>query len=285
MPDALFETLDANSLLFQPSELTRGPWSPDAQHGGAPSALMATVLEAFDTPEAPRRFELPDGTQESMFLARLTVELLKPVPLTPLRVVPRTERRGRKVQLVGASLLAGESEVARATALRIRPKVLPVPLAARPSPTTPPPPLLPETSDASVLPWGEANANRAFHNKAVEHRCVSGSLAKAGPVSDWIRLNQEVIAGQTIAPVARVAAAADFGNGVSWTLPRADNWMFINPDLTIYLHRYPSSPWVCLEAETWPQDHGVGLAESRLWDEAGVLGRSLQSLMLDRAPA
>ena len=77
-------------------------------------------------------------------------------------------------------------------------------------------------------------------------------------------------------------AAADFGNGVSWILPRPEGYQFINPDLTIYLHRLPRGEWVCLEAVTHAEPNGVGLAESRLWDETGPLGRSLQSLLIDR---
>jgi hypothetical protein len=59
--------------------------------------------------------------------------------------------------------------------------------------------------------------------------------------------------------------------------------VFINPDLTIYLHRRPAGEWVCLEAITYAQPHGIGMAESRLWDERGPIGRSVQSLLLDRS--
>jgi hypothetical protein len=37
-------------------------------------------------------------------------------------------------------------------------------------------------------------------------------------------------------PLCRVAAAADFGNGIIWMLSRNEGRPFINPDLTIYLH-------------------------------------------------
>jgi hypothetical protein len=73
--------------LFVPSELARGPWSPDAQHGGAPAALLARVVEQFDGGDA-------------MFVARLTLELLRPVPIAPLAVRVAMRRPGRKVQRV-----------------------------------------------------------------------------------------------------------------------------------------------------------------------------------------
>src|SRR3954468_13919314 len=36
--DALFIRSKGNA--FEPTELTRGPWDPNAQHGGAPGALL-----------------------------------------------------------------------------------------------------------------------------------------------------------------------------------------------------------------------------------------------------
>ncbi|MFT5040134.1 MAG: hypothetical protein ACI8TX_001091 [Hyphomicrobiaceae bacterium] len=279
MADALFERDTKDPTLFHPTELTRGPWSPDAQHGGPPASLLSALLEAHDSDETPR-LDAHENAQP-MFVARLTVELLRPVPLTALKVVVRNERRGRKVQLVTATMVAGDKEVARATALRIRRKDLPVPGSSRPALTAPPPP---DDGSNSAPPWVTANAQIGFHNSAVDHRFVRGSFAEPGPATDWIRLRTDLIAGEATPDVARVPAAADFGNGVSWTLSRSDDWMFINPDLTIYLHRYPTTPWVCLESETWPQSNGIGLAESRLWDERGVIGRSLQSLLLDRIP-
>jgi len=44
----------------------------------------------------------------------------------------------------------------------------------------------------------------------------------------------------------------------------------------------PAGEWVCLEAATWPSRDGIGLCESRLWDERGLIGRALQSLLLGR---
>ena len=252
---------------FLPTLLARGPWSPEAQHGGPPAALLA------------RTVALHDGG-EQMFVARLTVELLRPVPLTPLAVTTTLLRPGRKVQIVGASMHADDTEVARATALRVRQIDLPLP-ADLPAAAAPPPG--PDSGAATLPPWTQSLWEPAFHSHGVEHRFVAGSFEHPGAATDWIRLRVPLVAGESTLPVARVTAAADFGNGVSWVLSRNDGYQFINPDLTVYLHRVPQGDWVCLEATTYPQPHGVGLAESRLWDERGSIGRSLQTLLLDRA--
>jgi len=263
MPEALYE-LDGKS--FVPSALARGPWSPDAQHGGPPAALLARCLDRFEN-------------QGEMFLARLTVELLRPVPLSALTVTTQLVRPGRKVQLVGASLAAGTTEVARATALRIRSVPIELPPAAAVVISPPP---APAAGVVSLPPWVAPRQQLAFHSDGVEHRFVAGGFDRPGPATDWIRLRVPVVAGEDTLPVSRVAAAADFGNGVSWVLSRDAGYVFINPDLTVYLHRHPAGEWVCLEAVTYAQPHGVGMAESRLWDERGPIGRSVQSLLLDR---
>lgn len=251
--------------FYLPTPLTRGPWSPDAQHGGPPGALLATVADEFEGGEA-------------LTVARLTIELLRPVPLAPLRVDSSWERRGRKVQIIGLSLLDGDREVARARVLRIRTTDLPLPEP----PTRDDPPRPPEQGQHNLPPWHQHSEQTAFHKHGVEHRFVDGGFDRPGPSSDWIRLRVPVIAGSATSPIARAVAAADFGNGVSWELDRGDGYSFINPDLTVYLLRPPIGEWVCLQARSRFEDNGIGLAESLLWDERGPLGRSVQSLLIDR---
>lgn len=65
-------------------------------------------------------------------------------------------------------------------------------------------------------------------------------------------------------------------------LSRQEGYRFINPDLTIYLHRHPVGEWIALASETLPDPQGVGVAESRLYDERGPIGRSVQSLLIER---
>ena len=121
----------------------------------------------------------------------------------------------------------------------------------------------------------------ALHNTGVEHRFVRGGLDEAGPATDWIRLRLPLVDGEETAPLERVAVAADFGNGISRIID-FEQLLFINPDLTIYLHRLPVGDWVCLDASTRIEPHGIGLAVSDLYDERGPIGHALQSLLIDR---
>jgi hypothetical protein len=262
MSDAIFTPLGD---LFLPTPLARGPWSPDAQHGGAPAALLARTVERF-----------ADGAR--MSVARLTIELLRPVPIAPLAARTRLLRPGKKVQLVEASLFADDTEVARCTALRIRREDVPLP-SGLPTVAVP---SGPDTGSDSLPPWSAQVTYAAFHNLGVEHRFVAGTFLEPGPSTDWIRLRVPLVAGEETSPLCRVAAAADFGNGISWVLSRNDGYGFINPDLTIYLHRYPEGEWVCLGAATYVGPQGNGIAESQLFDASGPIGRSVQSLLIER---
>lgn len=120
----------------------------------------------------------------------------------------------------------------------------------------------------------------AFHSHGCEHRFVEGSWEQPGPVGVWIRLLYPVVDGETPTGLERVAAAADFGNGVSGSLPY-DEFVYINPDLTVHLLRPPVGEWVGMRASSYYGHTGSGMAESALFDADGRLGRSCQSLFVD----
>ena len=138
----------------------------------------------------------------------------------------------------------------------------------------------PDAGYRSPAPIGDY---RAFHNTGAELLYVVGHFAKRGPATVWVRLAVPVVPGEEPSPLQRVAAASDFGNGVSSELDFARH-IFINPDLTVYVHRPALGEWVCLDASTTIGIPGVGLAESRLWDVHGPIGRSLQSLLVEPRP-
>ena len=211
------------------------------------------------------------------FVARLTVELLRPIPLRALEVTARTTRPGKKVQFIEASMAADGVEVARAHALRIRrgdfafPQI-PIESAPMPSPE--------DSEHLEIFPPDERGAPEIGFWRAVEMRQAKGSWHEDGPAAVWFRLRVPIVEGEEPTALQRVAAAADFGNGISGTLERGTH-LFINPDLTIYLHRAAQGEWVGLDAATAVEPFGIGLALGALHDETGRIGTSLQSLLID----
>jgi Thioesterase-like superfamily len=258
MPEAVFLPDDGR---FVATDLARGPWDPNAQHGGAAAALLMRAFEQLDAPA-----NLP--------IARVTYEFLRPVPLGELHVRAEVLRPGRRVQLAEASILTPEgTEVVRARALRV--------LAAEdgvPRTDLEPPPPGPA--------GGSENDFRAPHRPlfapdAIELRFVSGAFHGGGPATAWFRLRIPVLYGEEPSPLQRLAAAADFGNGISSPLSWGE-YLFINPDLTLYLDREPRGEWICLAASTTIAAGGIGVSESVLYDERGRIGRATQALLIAR---
>jgi hypothetical protein len=259
MPEAFYVPFGGRYLS---TELTRGPWDPGSQHGGPPAALLGRAIQ---------RCQARDDFQ----VARITVEILRPVPIAPLTVAARLARPGRSVDLVEATMQAGDVEVMRARAWRIRTARLDLPVEAAPSPP-------PGVDEGRKVPFFDTGQDVGYHT-AMETRFVHGAFREAGPALVWMRMRVPLVAGEEPSPLTRVLVAADSGNGVSGELdPR--RYLFVNTDLTVHLHRLPAGRWVCLDATTRVEPHGVGMADARLWDEEGPLGRSLQSLYVAPRP-
>jgi hypothetical protein len=258
MSDAFY--LPDGEDRFLATELTRGPWDPRAQHAGPPAALLGRAVERL-------------GGRADLHTARVTFEIMRPVPIAALQVAARRLRDGRNVDLVEASLTAGGVEVMRATALRIRGAELPLP------PGLGEPRRLPGPDRGRWEPFFPTGQEVGYHT-AMEWRFVAGSFLEAGPATVWLRMRHPLLPGETPSPLVRVLAAADSGNGASAALDYR-RWLFVNADLTVYLARPLAGEWVALEAATTVAD-GVGLATSVIHDEQGPVGRGLQALFVDR---
>jgi hypothetical protein len=255
--DALY-LLDGDE--FRPTELTRSPWHPAAQHGGPPAALAARAVESV----APR------GTE----VARFTAELLHEIPVVPLTVSARVDRPGRRVALARAEVRAEGEMVLAAAAWLIRRGSVELPAPADPPPGAPPiPEDLPDL-DTSFREYPD------FFGSAVDKRLIAGTLDGPGRAAMWFRLRVPLVSGCPESPVQRLVAIADSGNGISWTLP-FDRFVFVNTDLSVSLVRAPGGEWFALDAVTRTDRSGRGITEAVLFDRQGWLGRSAQTLYVD----
>jgi hypothetical protein len=240
---------------FLPTRHTVGPWAPDAQHFGPPSALLVRALE---------------GIPGDNVLARVTVEILGPAPLTELSVQAKVERPGRSVELLTAELLAGQRAVARASAWRI------IASDTREL-ATPAPNDWPHPENCEPAGWPEG-----WHDgylTAMEWRMVKGDIRAPGPAAVWARQRVPLIDGEEPSPLQRLFTVADSGNGVSNFLdPR--RWWFINTELTVHLRRPPVGEWIGLDAVTTIGPSGIGTAASTLRDLDGPVALGAQALMV-----
>jgi len=253
----------AGEDAWRSTELTRGPWDPGHQHAGPPIALVARAIA---------RAAAPLGLTH---VARLTANLLRPIPIAELAVAVHTDYAGRNAAHFSAVLSAGGKELARCTALVQREAGLALPegLPGHPLPQAP---RSPEASPEGRFPF--ASAERLGYADLVETRVASGALFR-GPCAIWFRLRHPLVEGETPLPIERVAVAADSGNGISAILD-FKRYVFVNSDLTVNLLRRPEGEWICLEARTLLGPASSGLAEARLYDAGGLIGRSTQSLVV-----
>ena len=115
----------------------------------------------------------------------------------------------------------------------------------------------------------------------MDYRFVKGAFHELGPALGWLRMKVPLVEGEEPSPLVRVMAAADSGNGVSAVLDW-NEWLFINTDLSVHLHRMPEGEWIGLDAVTIPEPNGVGMADTKLLDERGPIGRAAQWLLIGR---
>jgi hypothetical protein len=258
--DAVFELKDG---VAHATPYAAGPWDTSMQHGGAPASLISWVVEHIPT-------AVP------MQVARLTIDLLRPVPVGPLEIKSEVVREGRKIQLCSVSLFADGKEVTRASALKIRSGDIPELQGVAEAKVS-----FPSPSDSP--PINEEIRRSSGFISGLEVRNAKGGfdlLGAGGPAACWFRSIRPIVAGEATSPLMRAAMTADFSNGVSSVLGR--DWTFLNGDLSVNLTRMPAGEWILLDAETWVDKTGVGMAAGRLADERGYFGRCAQSLVIEK---
>jgi hypothetical protein len=244
--------------VFVATEMVRGPWDDRFAHGGPPSALIA------------RAAELEGAERGTPHVARLTVDLLRPVPIAPLHVRSSVVRAGRTALVLSLSLGTGEQELARASALCLRTAPIDVVpnASARPIPTA-------DSAPPFELPFFRPHPG---YHRAMDLRIAEGTFGE-GPTVGWLRMRIPLVRGEAPSGLVRVLVAADSSNGISPVL----DWRthtFVNPDLSVMLHRAPEGEWIAMDASTTVEANGLGQAHSRLYDARGPIGHAVQSLIL-----
>lgn len=237
-----------------------GPWDPTMQHGSPPSAMVAYLGE-----------QIPAAAP--MQVARVSVDLLRPVPVAPLTYETEVLREGRKIQLCAVRLKANGTVVVSGTVLKMR--VLPPEL---PDDIEHPPLDVPHPDDCPPLDVG---FTRNPFVGGMSLRQVRGGFGSIGPGATWYRADRTMIEGQTTSQVMRAVIAADFSNATSAVLDFR-HWTFINADLNVHFARQPVGDWILLNSEMWVGPDGVGIASSKLGDTNGYFGRAIQNLVVEK---
>jgi len=262
MTDAYFETADGS--WFAPTDHTRGPWHPDGCHAGPPTALMARAME---------------GIVQEQRLTRITVDLMRPIPMSGFRVLASMKKPGRSVSLTEAELYDDDDTIyARAYGMHLRTLdglEVSTPVINAPSF---------EDSVRGPFPIQTTVHGQTGFNTSVECRYDPSvdEPGAGGPTTMWMRTKVPLLADEEPSPFQRICPLADCLNGISSNGDLADVW-FVNADLAVSLHRDPVGEWFCAAAASHWEASGVGLADASLFDTEGSVGRATQNLLLSRA--
>lgn len=259
MTRAFFTTADGE--WFAPTPHARGPWDAEACHAGPPTGLMARALEALAP--GPR-------------LVRLAVELTRPIPFAGFTIDAEIVRAGRTVTTSRAVLRDGDGAVcASASGLHI------APAETRDLPSVDP--AHPGGAFAEAVPGefpftGTLHGLDAFNGDGVELAYPPGETREPGPTTLWMR-TVPLLADERPSGFQRICPLADCGNAVGRNAdPGAFN--FVNPDLSLILHREPEGEWLGMQAESHWQPDGIGMSDALLFDEHGPVGRAVQTLII-----
>jgi len=258
-PEPFYRPLDGpDGTRFHATFSTTGPWFADAQHVGPPSALLVRALERLDA---------RPGTQ----LGRVTVEVLGPVPPGEVRVDAAVERPGRAVELLAAQMHAGGRTVLRARAWQLAGGDTAAVAVGAAEPLAPP-------ADG-VLQAAAPDGWLPGFVDALEWRWLAGGLAEPGPATAWLHQRVPLVEGEEPSALQRLVVAADCANGVGAPLDLRQ-WLFVNTELTVHLHRAPVGEWIGVRADTVVGPTGLGTVSALLHDERGHCGRSGQALIV-----
>lgn len=253
---------DGSEATYVPTPATVGPWSQAAQHGGPPSALLVRAAE--------RCLRLSTGRTD-LAARRYAADFVGPVPVAALRTRLTIVRAARSAALVQAEL-AADGRLCLAARIWF--------VARTPSPASPP--SRPNSREAfaepeAAAPLGEWTFPYARH---LEWRMAGGSPFEPGPAAAWVRPRISLLdTAEPLTGLQRAVLVGDSASGVSSQLPW-DSWSFANVDLDLHLARDVEGEWLLIDAETVVGPDGSAVARSTLSDVAGVLGGSLQTLVV-----
>ena len=236
----------------------RGPWSPDACHAGPVTAVIAGAAEAI----------VPDRQ-----LVRLTINYLRPVAMDGFRVEARSEGGGRTAASTSVDVYdRNDKLLATARGLHLVVHEIPTP----PTVERRPPPLADARFDG--FPVRKVVHNRPFFGSEVEIAYPQGHDHTPGPTTIWMKC-RPIVDGETTSAFQSACPLSDCASGFARNAEFVDI-SCVNPDLTVLLHRPPRSEWLASSGVSYWEPTGIGSSSATLYDEYGVIGSALQSLVI-----
>ena len=206
-------------------------------------------------------------------LVRVTMSFQRPVPMDGVSLECHVERAGRSAGTAKATIVDTRGRVcASAEGLFIATGefgAFPTPLIAGPV-----------FSEAERMPnpMRQSAHGLPYFGSSIEVALPPGDPGKHGPRTMWMRTGP-LLDDEEPSPFQVACPIADCGNGIGKNAG-FEVATFVNPDVTVALHRLPRSRWLASQAISHWQPNGVGLSQATLFDRFGPIGVALQCLIL-----
>ena len=259
MIDCLYRRLPADGefQVFESTDGTRSNWDAEIQHGSPPLALMTKAIEELAAP--PLR------------IGRLTLDILGAIPVVPVKVRAWTVRPGARIALMCAEMIpvGGERPVARVTAWLLATGDTGDVASDR----------HPPLREGESVPNPHAWMGAPGYLETVSWRKQATAPGESAEV--WLSPLVPLVDGEPVTDVQRLAMVVDSANGVGAALD-PDEFLFMNTDTTVHLHRVPSGSDFALRARASIGPDGIGVTTADLFDRQGFVGTSAQTLLVLR---
>ncbi|MCB9416740.1 MAG: thioesterase family protein [Mycolicibacterium sp.] len=255
MSEAYYRRLgvDGDAAVFSSTDHTRSNWTPEIQHGSPPLALLTKAIE--------------EQLRPGMRIGRMTLDILGAIPVSEVRVRSRVDRPGNRICLLSAEMVAGRP-VARVSAWALA-------TSDTADAATDRYPALVEGEAAPLeLAWKDAGG----YIDSVQWRPQSED-----PTATvyWMRPLVGLVDDEPTTGLQRLAMVVDSANGVGAAID-PDRFVFMNTDTAVHLHRLPTGEDFALRARGSIGPDGVGVTTADLFDRAGFVGTSAQTLLVQR---
>ncbi|HEY9313341.1 thioesterase family protein [Williamsia sp.] len=260
---------DGDHEHFMPTEHTVSVWGDELQHGGPPIGLLARSLLRH----------LPDPAQE---FTRVTVDILGAIGMAENRIHTTVLRPGKQISLLQSELSVRQEDGTYRTAARAQGWRM---ATAQTSEIgfVPVPPMTPSPHEIEGAPGmtgiGPLVGDWATKGFAGTLDCRIASADPEGGRQVWVRPTLPLVAGETTTDIEKFFTVLDVANGVGSPLAFCE-WTFMNTDTTVHLYRQPVGEWTGIHAEMAVGPQGYGLTGAELYDGAGAVGRSAQTVLI-----
>ncbi|MEP2715323.1 thioesterase family protein [Pseudophaeobacter sp.] len=245
--------------IFVGNDPARGPWSADHCHAGPVTGLAARAAEK--------------AVGAEKMLCRLTLDILRPLPLAGLRVAAEITRNTRTLATTQITIHdLDDTLCAQGTTMHLVRKDL------GEVPTAPVTPLNRAAAEPGPFSIGAGLHDRPYFGQFLDVAYPPEFGLNPGPKTLWMRTTS-LVEGEEQSPIQSLCALADCGNGISWNARPAEMG-FMNTDLTLNVHREPVGDWHASESISHWHSNGIGMSQSVLQDEQGPVATALQTLVL-----